>query len=169
MLKISIRALKDRDNPVELSENCEKIDGIFSEFFGLVEFTGIVKRQGDRYIVKGKASCQANLICDLSNEDFIETIEAEINAVYVVDNTLFDLSRDTLYELHGEIYMRDDDLFIDITEEVKQELAISLPLKRIAPAYRDKKVEDLYPDYINTSSELPEDSRWEALKKLNLN
>lgn len=169
MLKISIRTLNDGDNPVELSENSEKTDGIFSEFFGLVEFTGIVKRQSDRYIVKGKASCQANLICDLSNEHFIETIETEINAVYVVDNFLYDKTKDTLDELHGEIYMRDDDLFIDITEEVKQELAISLPLKRIAPAYRDKKAEDIYPDYVNTSSELPEDSRWEALKKLNLN
>jgi len=169
MLKISIRTLKDGDNPVELSEKSEKIDGFFGEFFGIVNFTGIVKRQGDRYIVKGMASCQANLICDLSNENFIETIETEINAVYVVNNILFEQNKDTYYELHGEIYMRDDDLFIDITEEVKQELIISLPLKRIAPAYRDKKIEDLYPQYINTSNEQPEDSRWEALKKLNLN
>ncbi|MEI6090866.1 MAG: DUF177 domain-containing protein [bacterium] len=169
MLKISIRTLKDGDNSIELSENSEKIDGIFSEFFGIVDFTGIVKRQGDRYIVKGKAHCQANLICDLSNEDYIELIEVDINAVYVVNNLLYNETKDIINELHGEIYMRDDDLFIDITEEVKQELIIGLPLKRIAPAYRDKKVEDLYPDYVNTSSELPEDSRWEALKKLNLN
>jgi len=169
MLKISIRTLKDGDNPIELSEHSDKIDGIFSEFFGIVDFTGIVKRQSDRYIVKGKAQCQANLICDLSNEDYIELIETEINAVYVIDNMLYDETKDIINELHGEIYMRDDDLFIDISEEVKQELMIALPLKRIAPAYRDKKVEDLYPEYTNTSSELPEDSRWEALKKLNLN
>ena len=68
-------------------------------------------------------------------------------------------------EKEGEMHIiRDDELFIDLSDEVRQELALSLPMKRIAPEFRDKEWEDIAPE---VATEI--DDRWKALKGLNLN
>ena len=52
--------------------------------------------------------------------------------------------------------------------EVRQELAVNLPLKRTAPKYRDKDFADIFPQYAETESQ-EIDPRWAALKAIKFN
>ncbi len=71
--------------------------------------------------------------------------------------------------------VHEDDEFFDISDDVREQLTVSIPMKRIAPQYRNKTFADLHPEF---SAEITEtisddevqiDERWSALKKIKLN
>ncbi len=85
-----------------------------------------------------------------------------------IDSQLFDLQTDE--EDGDEILLRDDDDFIDITEEVRQELVIHLPMKRVSPAYAGVSFETLHPELLTKEEEKNDgdNSPFAALKHLNI-
>jgi uncharacterized metal-binding protein YceD (DUF177 family) len=72
-----------------------------------------------------------------------------------------------------EIIIREDDKYFDMTQEVCEQLAVRLPMKRIAPEFAEVEFEDLYPEYsIKKEKEVFKDEldeRWAPLKKIKLN
>lgn len=181
MLKILIKGIKDGEYDIEISSPTEEIEGIFPEFFGNVSFVGKLRILGKRFTVVGKATCNAHLICDLSMEDYIEQIEVEIRSSFLANNELYYSMAGISEELREseEHIIHEDDKYIDLTEDIRQELALGLPMKRIAPKYRDKSFDDIYPQY--SANKFVEskhqkkrknqqiDERWSVLKKLKLN
>lgn len=168
MLKISILGMEDGDHAVKASCDSSEIPDMFPEFFGEVSVEGMLRKQGKRLILNAKASCMSKLLCDVSGEEFEQRIEAPITQYVRLDSQLFDLQADSDGD---EILLRDDEEFIDITEEVRQELAIHLPMKRIAPAYADKTFEELHPDLLEKEEENKDgddSSPFAALKHLNI-
>jgi len=170
LLSISIKALQDGKHPVQLSAKASMLDGMFPEFTGEVVVHGTVQKLGKRYILQVHAACDAALVCDLSGEQFIERVEPELTLSYVANTHLF------LEQIHDAdpvqpYYIREDDTAIDITDEVRQELAVNLPLKRVAPQYRDKNLGDIFPEFDADAGELRStpnetqeiDPRWAAL------
>ena len=68
-----------------------------------------------------------------------------------------------------EIILRDDEELIDITEEVRQELVIHLPMRRVAPAYVNTTFEALHPEFLDDKKETDHsESPFAALKHLNI-
>jgi uncharacterized metal-binding protein YceD (DUF177 family) len=67
-------------------------------------------------------------------------------------------------------YIREDDTTIDLSDEVRQELAISLPMRRIAPQYRTKEFIEIFPAFAEhqpeTTNEGGIDPRWAALQSI---
>lgn len=167
MLKISILGMEDGDHPVQASCSSDDIQGMFPEFFGEVTLEGMLRKQGKRLILNAKASCMSKLICDVSGEEFDQSIEAPIAQYFRLDTQLHDLQEEGDGD---EILLREDEEFIDITEEVRQELAIHLPMRRIAPGYEDKTFEELHPDLLKKEEEKldGESSPFAALKHLNI-
>ncbi|MFN8360535.1 MAG: DUF177 domain-containing protein [Candidatus Kapaibacterium sp.] len=162
MLKLPIQGLQDGQASVQLTANVQEIEGIFPEFSGEIELTGTIRRVGKRYSFKGEATCMATMICDRSLTEFTEKIVAPVTADYLADTQVFLMQEG---DTEGEvIIIRDDELFIDLSDEVRQELALHLPMKRIAPEYRDKEWDDISPEI---STEI--DDRWKALKGITLN
>lgn len=162
MLRLPIQGLQDGQASVQLTANVREIDGIFPEFSGEISLTGTVRKVGKRYSFKGEATCMATMICDRTLNEFTEKITAPVTADYLADTQVFLMQEG---EKEGEMHIiRDDELFIDLSDEVRQELALSLPMKRIAPEYRGKEWEDIAPEI---ATEI--DDRWKALKELNLN
>ena len=168
MLKISILGMEDGDNAFHSSCDSSEIQDMFTEFNGLVEIEGVIKKQGKRLILHAHASCNTTLTCDISGEDYDQKIEAAIMKHFRIDTQLFDLQTDK--EDGDEILLRDDEEVIDITEEVRQELVIHLPMKKVSLAYADISFETLHPDLLTKEEEKidGEDSPFAALKHLNI-
>lgn len=84
---------------------------------------------------------------------------------YLADTELFLLQqgeqRDRTYEVQ---LIREDATHIDLSEDVRQELAVHLPMKRVAPQYRDRSFEELYPQYAARPE--PLEDPWAPLRKL---
>lgn len=179
MLKILVKGIKDGEYDIDISSPVEEIEGFFPEFFGEVRFRGKLRIVGKRYAVEGIAECEAHLVCDLSMEEYTETISVHISSSFYANNELYYASKGISEELRetSEHIIHEDDKYIDISEDVRQELAIHLPMKRIAPKYRGKSFEDIYPQYSadapkkKSKSKKPEeiDERWSELKKLKFN
>lgn len=181
MLKILIKGIRDGEYDINISSPVEEIEGIFPEFFGNVSFVGKLRILGKRFTVVGKAICNAHLVCDLSMEDYVEQIEVEIRSSFLANNELYYSMAGINEELREseEHIIHEDDKYIDLTEDIRQELALGLPMKRIAPKYRDKSFDDIYPQYsankfIESMKQKKRknqeiDERWSVLKKLKLN
>ncbi len=173
MLKVKISSLKDGTNDVNLECAASEIENIFEEFFGQVEFEGIVRKIRDKYTIKGMAYCDAKLICDLSNEEFIEEIEAEIEMSFIQDSEMALEIEESNGETNlGEYYIYNDEIYLDLTYDIGEALSVSLPLKRIAPGYEGKEITDLYPELVKKEENGKSDDKespFSALKGLNFN
>lgn len=174
MLKIHIQGLKDGIYDVDIESDARKIPDMFEEFFGIVSFKGQLRILGKRYTITGTASCMAKLLCDLSLQDFEEEIQTEIKTAYRAIENLATHSVDRDETEMNEYFIKDDEKFIDISSEVREELAVHLPMKRIAPEYRGKSFDEIHPEL--TAGMAPKkkkkltdeeiDDRWGPLKSL---
>ncbi len=175
MLKLTIKGLKDGVHSFACSEDAAAVDGMFPQYYGEIAVSGEVRKIGSRYIVCGSIECMARLECDISNETYEERITAELQVSFVADSDLYHEHKDSP-DLEQPYYIHEDASVIDITEEVRQQLGVSLPMKRVAPAYRGRSLEELYPSVRTSSDQEATDSdshhaqetdaRWEALKKI---
>lgn len=181
MLKILVKGIKDGEYDIDISSTVEEVEGIFPEFFGEIRFSGKLRILGKRYTVIGKAECDANLVCDLTMEDYVEHIEVDIKSSFLANNELYSSLSGISEELRDfeEHIIHEDDKYIDLTEDIRQGLALGLPMKRISPKYRNKSFDEMFPQYSankyyesklrKKKKDQEVDERWSALKKLKLN
>lgn len=174
MLKIYIQGLKDGTRDVVASSAATDIPDMAEEFFGDVEFSGRLKVLGQRYYVEGNAQCRAKFLCDISLEEFEEEISVPVKMAFHADNEM--LRHGEKYEgrEQRELIIAEEEKYLDLTDEIREELTVSLPMKRIAPKYRDKSIDDIYPEFTQANTSEDEqnneiDERWSPLKKLKLN
>lgn len=164
-LAIRIQGLRDGHYEITLTAPATSIADMAAEFFGEILLVGTLEKVGRRYTFTGLARCQAQLVCDRTLEPYTEWIEAPIDVAYLADTDLYLLRQgersDRAYELQ---VIREDDTHIDLAEEVRQELAVHLPMKRVAPPYREIPFEQLYPQYAATPA--GDDDRWAPLREL---
>ena len=171
MIKIFIQGMADGQREVEVEAPVEDIPELFPEFFGNVYLEGIVKKIAKRFSFSGTAYCYAKLICDRSLQEYEEEISAEIKVSFLSEN-LHQHPTEEPNEDDSTIVISEEDKYLDLTEIVREELAVNLPLKRIAPEYRDKDLDDIFPEYSPGNKAKDEDDiddRWSVLKKVKLN
>lgn len=171
MLRFRIHGIKDGKYQLDLESDVREIKELSEEFIDSVSIKGILTKIGKRYTFVGKAKCNAKLICDISLEEFIEEIETDIEISFVANNELYFLNKakSNFESETGDIIIHEDEQEIDFSEQVRQELMISLPMKRVAPSFRDKSIEDIYPQFMADKQEKPEiDERWKGLENLKL-
>lgn len=171
MMIVSIKGLADGKYPIEATEESSAMEYIAPEFFGTVSVTGTLRKHGKRYLMEITAQAPAKFLCDISGEEYEETIQAHFPLEYIANTMLANLNADKT-DLEPPFYIREDDTKIDITDEVRQELSISLPMRRIAPQYRDKDFEQVFPQFgenatkTDSNGEPEIDPRWAALKSI---
>lgn len=174
MIKIYIQGMEDGIRDVDMDVPVEEAPGIYPEFFGLIEINGQLRKIGDRFSFTGEAQCSAELKCDRSLKDYEEMIQAEIKISFLAGN-MHEHTQEELENKENEntIIIGDEDKEIDITDIITEELSVNLPLKRIAPEYRDKEFDEIYPEYSADKNEKNEsneiDDRWSALKDVKIN
>jgi uncharacterized metal-binding protein YceD (DUF177 family) len=170
-VKIRIHGIQDGKHQIELKENVKNIPYFFPEFIDEVRVSGFLTKSKNRFNFVGTAKCDAKLICDISSEEFVEEISADIHINFVADTTLFYIQKNSSKE-NEEIVVHEDDEYFDISTEVKDVLAVSIPMKRISPKYRGKTFAEIYPQFSNkieNKNKEIADERWAALKNINLN
>lgn len=170
MIKIYIQGLKDGTYPLDLKCASSEIPDIFPEFSGEVKFTGEMKILGKRIYINGKASCNADLVCDRTLTEFTKIIEAEIKIDYLLKSYGIRHKLEEECEAEKEKIISEESKYIDITEEIREELAVNLPMKRIAPEF-----EEIFTEYTNKKNPAIADKvsiideRWAPLKNLKIN
>ncbi len=173
MIRIFIQGLKDGKHSVEIQAPVEEIPELSPEFFGNVSISGNFRKHQQRYTFVCKIICSVKLTCDLSLEEYEDTVEFQYRTSFIKDNSLYFDQKHRDIEEHEEIAIHEDDKYIDITNDLREELIIHLPMKRISPRYKTKSFEELYPEYTGNKKQLkndkPIDDRWSALKKIKLN
>ena len=173
MIQIMILGLQEGVYPFSVTSSSQSIEGILPEFIGDTQIIGTIKRQGKRILISAEAVCKALLLCDISGEEFTDIVKAQIILHYVIDTQLFYLQPKTENDDEGEILIREEDTYIDISDEVRQQLALNLPMKRISPLHSQTSFEDLYPERSTekqkTEPNLPDEtSPWAALKDIKI-
>lgn len=172
MIKLFIQGLKDGSYEIDQKADCKSIPDISEEFFGDVTIRGSLRRIGSRYTFKGSACCMAKFICDRSLQEYNEQICAdfEVNAIH---NTTLARTKDKDLAENEKI-LGIEDKYIDITEDVREELAVSLPMKRVSPEYANKDFDEFFPEYsakLNKRMKKQRnetDDRWKELQKLKI-
>lgn len=169
MLKIYIHGLKDGDYDVHLYAKVKDLEKIAEEFIGEVIFNGTMRIVGKRYNIFGKAECLARFECDLSLREFEENIQAEMNCAYLANNELYLHNKKNGFKFSEEIIIHEDEKYIDLTNDIVEELSVHLPMRRIHPELVGKNLDDIYPEYsanLNKAEKKEFDDRWEALKSI---
>jgi uncharacterized metal-binding protein YceD (DUF177 family) len=173
MLHIPIRGMRDGHHAVELECRAEDLQSSFEEFIGVVRVNGELRKAGRRLHLDATATCTARLVCDYTTKEYDEQIVAEFSCDFLLNTELFFAQRDNTDDKDDDtIAVHEEEKVIDITDVVQQELAVCLPLKRVAPDVRDKSLEELVDTrFLADSDEAQEDraendDRWSALKNL---
>ena len=176
MIKIRIHGIQDGVHDIAENEPSSSINDMLPEFFGDIRFEGKLRKIGKRFAITGFAYCKAKLICDLSLEEYEETISSELSVSFMADTAIYNLQKNADYDPTSERVVHEDDEFFDLSEDIKEQLAVDFPIKRISPAYRGKSFEEIHPQFAADGSETSEkesgdeiDSRWSALKNIKLN
>lgn len=173
MITINIVGLRDGNHPFSIETDVSQIPGLASEFIGTIHTEGVLRKASSRYTLDADVSGTARLVCDRSLEEYEEPITAVIDLDFVVDHDLAATQRGRISELDDEEVrgIREEDKVIDLTEDVRQVLTVAIPFRRVAPAYRDKELEEIHPaikerDADGTDHTQVVDERWAALAKL---
>ncbi len=171
MVKIFIQGIKDGLYEIDQHVPVEEVKDIYPEFFGEIHLTGKLRKFGNRYTFTGAAECSAKLVCDVSVTEYEERIAADINVAFLADSKQKSLRYTVQNEEElGARLIGEDDKFIDISEDVREELAVNIPLKKVAPRFRDKSFEELHPEFSPGKEESKHiDERWSVLNKLKIN
>ncbi len=141
-MKIRVQGLAEGLHNLDEQVDCSAIDGMFQEFFGNIRLSGTIQKIRTQFVLRCILECSANLVCDRSGEDYQEVVTAPFDITYIADTERF-LLQQKEYDPEPPIYIRSDDRFIDISEEVRQVLALALPMKRVAPQYREVDLSDI--------------------------
>lgn len=166
MFRINIQGIKDGQYEIDLKTAVEDMPGLFPEYFGEARVKAKMRKIGNRYAITGKASCKAKMICDVSLQEYVDTIAVDISRAFFADSSLYEEKKLDDYEIGEEIVIRENDKYIDLTKNIKDLLSASLPMKRVAPEFRGKDFEEIFPEHTMKNKKEEIDHRWDQLKKI---
>lgn len=165
VIAISLVGLTNEQREFESIVPARAIQGLVPEFSDTVSVVGTVQRVGRKVHVTYTVTANATLVCDRSLEEFTELISVHVSLDYAFDGELYNRQLGTEVEPDEIRGLREDAQEIDLTDDVRQDLVVALPMKRISPRYRSEE--------IGSNNEINEhhgrveiDERWAALKKL---
>jgi uncharacterized protein len=168
MITVHIQGMHDGVHPFSIETPVERIDGFPTEFVESVLVDGEISKMGRRFHIDATLEGLARLVCDRSLEEFDERIRVEIALDVIIDAER--ASRGSIAD-DDVLVIRDDDKVVNITDVVRQELLVNLPMRRVAPAYRNKELTEVFPNLANRDASTEQqtdtiDERWEVLRSL---
>ncbi|GAB5465379.1 MAG: hypothetical protein Kapaf2KO_08150 [Candidatus Kapaibacteriales bacterium] len=164
-MKVFIQDIKSGKKEFNLEVDSQSLKKLYEEYRGVVKAEGELTVHSNRYTLIGIASGTATLECDLSLKEYEENVEAEFSIEAIKSESIDE--EDTEDE---KIYVSEDDKYIDISDSIAEVLSLALPMKRRAPGYEDKTMEDIYPELSeDNKSDDGRPNPWEGLKDIKLN
>ncbi len=167
MLQVRVHGIQDGKFNFELEEPVKTLADLPEEFIGNIQVKGSLTKIGKRYSLICNATCTARFVCDISLEEFEEeiTVDFELNVIANSELYYLNAESDIKENESGDLIIHEDDQYIDLSDFVRQELILGIPMKKVSPKYRDKDFEEIYPEFsVNNNQEFNE--QWSALMKL---
>lgn len=163
--------MADGEYEFNIVEPVSSLNSGFDEFIGNVVLEATINKLRNRYNLKADIKAIAKLTCDRSLQDYDEEIKSHLDMSFIADTKAY-IALNGKEPKYHEVIIREDIKFIDITTYAMESLALELPMKRIAPQFRDKELDEIYPevaDKISHESNYVLDERWSKLKNLKIN
>lgn len=170
MLLVSIKNLDQGKSNLSLEARPKDLE-LGEEFIENIYLDGYIDKSGNQLNIKLNIITNLNLICDYSLENFSEKIEKEVMIICKLDNLTVE-EKEYYKDFENFIFYKFDESEIDIADVIREELILTVPMKKISPKYRDKSFEELYPEYSanNTVMEIEEKANpFAVLKNVKLN
>lgn len=165
MILIQIQGMQDGRAPFDITVPASDIPDFPAEFPSEIRVVGTVTRTGRRFRVDCDVSTTARLICDRSLEEYDEPMRVDLSLVYVIDNEAAVRREPDVVDDDGPIPLREDAKVIDVSDEVRQELVVHLPMRRVSPQYRDKDIAEIFGDLDKAENhDVENDDTWAALR-----
>jgi len=171
MLKLDISGMAEGEYEFNIVEPASMLNSGYDEFIGSIILDVTINKLGNRYNLKADIKAIARMICDRSLQEFDEEIKSHLDMSFIADTKDF-LALNGKEPKYHEVIIREDYKYIDITSYVIESLVLELPMKRIAPQFRDKDLSEIYPDVadkITDDKHKVFDERWSKLKNLKIN
>jgi len=167
-MKIAIAKLEEGEHRYQFHFRREDV-GLSADYgynYG-IDLDVSLTKMGDEFLVRGRISTQADLVCDRCAEPYVADIQDEMMVLYTLSSKLIPEDEDKQYD---EVHRIDPGLMeIDLSEDIRQTLIVALPLKRLC----SPDCKGLCPrcganlNFEKCTCEVETiDPRWEALKKL---
>lgn len=163
---IKLAQLKEGTHIFEGKDDIKSIGLDEKIFFGDVFTKVIIDKRGQNYYIKIKSNVTGKFNCDRCLDKFNKSIISESKLIYTEDKTLVDSTEEEKDEIR---YLRPEDTDVDLSEDIRQYLFLSVPVKMLC---RDeckglcpKCGKNLNFDKCECKKELI-DPRWEKLKEL---
>lgn len=154
-MKIRLHGISEGKAEIHLTENANNIADLPEEFFGEISLNGTLTKYRNRFVLAGKVTCSANLICDLCAEEYIANINADMEINLIADIDMFFLQNEHKANDKDEIIVHPDDVYYDIAPDVKDFLSLNIPLRRRCTACHDKKFSDILPQFASKKTLYP--------------
>lgn len=163
---VSLVGLATGSRKVEETFPNSFVPGLPTEYQCDISVSGTIQKLGGRVLIDVAITTDATLICDRSLETYLEPIHAELALECKFDNELALSQREEEVRAEGPKGLFEDAREADISEEIRQELFLALPMKRVAPQHRGLSIEDIHPDVNDRKDETSSEGIWDALKKM---
>lgn len=165
------RSAKHRSE-IDLAVDASQIPHLCEDITGKILVVGTAITSGNHVTLSLSVTATARLVCDRSLEEFDEPLHAELDLEFSIDNQLAAEQRQMSLTPEPDVVrgIREDEIAIDVTEDVRQELTLLIPMKKVAPQYRDVELSNISPGYAGrkpqdtTENEIQD--QWVALKNL---
>lgn len=165
MILVQIQGMQDGRATFDITVPASDIPDIPTEFHSDVRVVGTVARSGRRFRIDCDVTTMATLVCDRSLEEYDEPMGVALSLSYVIDNEAAIRREPDEVDDDGSIPLREDAKVIDMSDEVRQELVVHLPMRRVAPQYRDKEINEIFGDLDKAENhDVENDDTWAALR-----
>ncbi len=156
MVQIEIAKLRSGLNEFSLTPSPESLEvdpGVFTDIRVSLELD-VAK---GRIIARYSTSAEAHLECDRTAQPFTQVVESSHLVLFTTEDTRS--SEDDSFDAR---VFAESDRYLDLTDEIRDTLVLSLPSRRVAPGAEEAVI----PTQFGVDDGDDTDPRWDELKKL---
>ena len=156
MVRIELAKLRPGINELSLTPSPESLD-VDPDVISDVRVEVQLDVSKDKIVVRYSTLAVAHLVCDRTAKEFSQDVEGSHLVLFTSDDS--SSVEDDSYDVRA---FASSDRYLDVTEEVRDTLVLSLPARRIAPGAEDIAIPTRFGDEEDEGT----DPRWDELKKL---
>lgn len=124
-IRIKVRGMEDGVHPLEIDRSADVLE--YPPFSGgTLRVVGTLEKEGERLHLHAKASADGHFECTRCNEPFDRTIKTNLDLEFVPPRLEKDPEDDDVH-----VYDPFASPFIDITADVRDALALAIPMKHL--------------------------------------
>ena len=156
MVQIELAKLRSGLNEFSLTPSPESLE-VDADVFSDIRVSLELDVAKGRVIARYSTLAEAHLECDRTAQPFVQVVEGSHLVLFTTDDASSSEEESCDVRVFAE-----SDRYLDLTDEVRDTLVLSLPTRRIAPGAEEVAI----PTRFGADEGNDTDPRWDELKKL---